>query len=539
MKRGWVAGLWTLGVLILIGMWLVYVPRRLDRLFDAIPADARVVARMDRLYQRWDRMAACPLLRPALSDLGLLTPDGTNGWTTPPAVRMWMRRLASDRVVFAYVPHGGAQRKPAWIGAAWTGGRTRWLHWMMRLGVVDGVREDRSDPVHRFWVANLGRGAEGPFLTFGFQEGITVACLSPDPGAVGSLLVQMDHRRPGGQAARFPCPPMDATAAPAPSDWAWILKPGAPMTAEDRYAPVALTQLDAEGIRGVGWLGSMAPPPAGWSDESDWAPGLSQTPVIWFKMPHTFWPTLTRTFAVSGPLRLAGDALLPEAGGEPRPVYGGLLNAACEMRIKGPFRDVPLLSNTGLKIPTGVLALPMPDGEGVAMGRLMGLLDQLNSRYGWGLIPHPIAFQGRRVTLIEGSRPNLYGRFELDERVVLAPMEKTLLIGSSAGGLRRAFQRAPSNETACAWNALRGDTVWGGVWIDGVEAWPVVRGLLGAAMLAQTAGGAPPANRAALSEGLRWAESLRRVEHAAIRIEPGPDGRLRAVLEAVFKSADE
>jgi hypothetical protein len=543
MKRPGLRWIWILTVFSVLGFWLVYVPRRPAQLFDAVPSNALFVSLHDRPAQRWNQISAFPPLRPWLVAQGLLVHKGTNEWTTPPEVVDWLKRLASDQVLITYTPRFGIQDRPAWIGAAWTGGRTRYLHWMMRLGFFQAAREDRQDMGHRFWVVHLGGAAQGQYLSFAFQEGMTVACLSSDPSAVRSLLILMDRRYPGRQAARFTLPGESSSARSRIADRAWILKPGAPMTASDRYCPVRIDRLDAGGLTGSCFLPPISRLDAEGGAESDAELNafLPDPPAIWFKMPHTFWPVLVRTFAWAGPLRMAGDALLPASTNALQPVYGGLLNADYEVRIKGPFRAIPFLAGSGLKVPTLLLALPIPDGEGVAMGQMMGLLDRLNARQGWGLIPHPVSAQGRTLTLIEESRPNLYGQFELDERVAVTPLNRTLLISSHAGSLRRLLNRTPASAETNTWQVLAGTEVVGGIWVQGSTAWPVIRNVLGAAMLMQSVSGSSSnaESRRAMGAWIRWWDGCRTLDQASVVVRAdSAGGPARADFSILFRSRD-
>lgn len=520
--------IWILLVLAVLGVWLVYVPRRPARLFDAVPANALFVSHHSRVAQRWDRISACPPLRPALTSCGLLVGDEKSGWRTPPEVARWIRRLASDRVVLAYSPRLGAQDRPAWIGAAWIGGRARWLHWMVRLGLLKGIREDRQDLVHRFWVAGLGDAGHGPFLSFGFQEGLVIACLSPDPEAVRTVLIQMDRRRPESQTDRFPLPGGAALGDRRYPDIVWIQKPGASRTDPDRLCAARLERLDAGGVSGSLFLPPWPAPDAQWCAESeaDLIGLLSDSPAIWFKAPHTLWPVLEKTWILPAPVRMIGAAVLPAPAVSPRPVYGGLLNTNYDMRLKGPFRNIPLLGGNGLKLPTALLAVPMFEGEGVALGQIMGLLDRLNARQGWGLIPHPLSVQGRTLTLIEESRPNFYGQFELDERAALVPLGHTLLIGSNAGNMRRLLNAAPAAGITNTWQILTGPAVLGGIWVQGAAAWPVIRNLLGATMLSQSLSSSPAAaeTRRRMGTWIRWWDGCRTLDHAAVIVRADPAG---------------
>jgi hypothetical protein len=543
MKRSGLRWIWILTVVLILSVWLVYVPRRPDQLFDAIPPNAIFISLHDRLAQRWDRISAFPPLRPWLVTQGLLVQKGTNNWTTPPEVALWMKRLASDRVLIAYVPGAGIHDPPVWIGVAWTGGRTRYLHWMMRLGLLQGVREDRQDSVHRCWVVALGGASTGQYLSFGFQEGITVACLSTDPSAVRSALIRMDRRRPGSQVALFPMPGGTTSPDSRITDRAWILKPGSLANASDRYCPARIDRLDAGGLSGSVFLPPLARPNSEGNSESEaeLSALFSDSPALWFKMPHTFWPVWARTLAMAGPVQMAGEALLPSATSTPQLVYGGLLNANYEIRIKGPFRNIPFLAGNGLKLPTFMLALPMPDGEGVALGQMMGLLDRLNARQGWGLIPHPVTLQERTLTMIEESRPNLYGQFELDERVALTPLQRTMLIGSHAGSLRRLLNQEPASGKTCNWQILTGADVVGGIWMQGATVWPIIRNVLGATMLIQSVSGSPAgANpRRETGEWIRWWDGCRTLDQALVVVRADPaGGPARADFSILFKPLD-
>jgi hypothetical protein len=544
MKRPGLRWILILLVFVVLGVWLVYVPRRPDRLFDAVPANAIFASLHDRPAQRWDRISAFPPLRPWLAAQGLLVREGTNPtWTTPPEVVRWMKRLASDRVLFAYTPRWGIDDRPAWIGVAWTGGRTRYLQWMVRLGLLKGVREDRQDMVHRFWIVDLAGAAPGRYLSFGFQEGMTVACLSPDPDAVRSLLILMDRRRPGSQAALFPIPGALPGDTGRSADQAWILKPGVSAMAADRYCSVRIDRLDAGGLVGTVGLPSIPRPSPEWGAESEQEVRdfFADSPSVWFKMPHSFWPVLARTFVLAGPVRLAGEALLPPPTVSSRPVYGGILNTNYEIRLKGPFRNTPFLAGSGLKLPTAVLAAPMPDGEGVALGQIMGLLDRLNARQGWGLIPHPVSVQGRTLTLIEESRPNLYGQFELDERVALTPLNQTMLVSSHAGSLKRLLNRTPATHEICLWKILTGDEVVGGIWMQGSTAWPIIRTILGATMLIQSVSGASSGaeSRREIADWIRWWDGCRTLDQASVVVRAdSAGGPARADFEFLFSPLD-
>ncbi|MCF7839077.1 MAG: hypothetical protein K9N49_10660, partial [Candidatus Marinimicrobia bacterium] len=145
----------------------------------------------------------------------------------------------------------------------------------------------------------------------------------------------------------------------------------------------------------------------------------------------------------------------------------------------------------GIRLPMLVLAVPSP-GPAPAQENMTRLLDQLNRRWGWGLVPGPLPERTSGLPpafSIEATTGGFYGGLPPAERVAYAVTPHWMLLASNAKGLTALLRRYPTpaaeaNARHAPWTAHQpGQPPLGPAW----AAWPRVaqagRQALGAYML--------------------------------------------------------
>jgi len=94
--------------------WTLTIPRDVSRLYRAIPANASFVSVHSRTADRWKDLSGNPLILSLLSSVGVKQ-DALAKQLEDPNTLQWLKRLASDEVVVAYVPSLGHSGAPAWV----------------------------------------------------------------------------------------------------------------------------------------------------------------------------------------------------------------------------------------------------------------------------------------------------------------------------------------------------------------------------------------------------------------------------------------
>jgi len=412
---------------IALSWWVLSVPRRPDRLYDAIPPSATLVSTHEDIAGRWDTFSANPVSLALLSSVGL-DPASLDELSRDATFRSWLDGLASGRVVVAYVPSLGETGMDAWVLASWIGGRSQRLRWMLGWTKSHPCRKLGEISGRAIWAMDSALLSGGRRLSFALDEGVLLACVSRHPAGVRYMLDAYDRRTMRDadvyEKARQPLP--------CGVDMAW-----------DRGCIV---------------------PPLSRTSLSYALSCVSTSSLAGAICMDGTWPSLTASVTgvdygglgrMLGDLPLAVMLLTPDAA-EPvmQEMVPGVAGEVCNALIQALHpRAVALgvlggeLSGRlmGLKLPCLVLGLQLHEPE-TARDVAGSLLDGLNGRYRWGLVPQDVPAGEVKTCVLEGTADNAYTRLSLGERVGYVLLDDWLYIVSNADALLTLTARYQRSE---------------------------------------------------------------------------------------------
>ena len=432
-------------------VWLFYVPYRPDNLYRAIPAEATLVSAHRNLAARWPALMRNPLLQSVATSMGA-EPAALPALASQPDVLAWVRRLAERDLVVAYTPRLGGSQNPAWLVASWLGGRSQVLRWQLTWTRVPGFVRHAPHAGTPFWTVQPPGLKPGVKLSVALVEGMLLGCLATDDTAMLAMLETFDGQRPSLAASRqakltdFWC------LEPAAPDHGWMdLNAFRGQLGVTNQLPTMMYSLTAvEGGYAAGQLCVKYPlPPIKAGSKPMEADGLER---------------------VLGDLPVAvamirSQSLLPVLEEQVGPEWGGMLSAF----VKVQRSDRLLLALVGgdyggqlygFRVPALIAALPIKDGA-TTLQVIRVIMDRLNARQGWGLIPHAVRLGERSVVAIEGTAQNFFAALPIEERPAYAIVDNWLLMASSLRSLTNLVARYDRPEAAVQAGSAR--------WTDGLD----------------------------------------------------------------------
>lgn len=429
-------------------VWVLYVPYRPGRVFEAIPADAAFVSVHENLAGQWDTITSNRLLAHWMAAAGLKL-DDPDAPASAAAIRSWLERLASRETVLAYLPALGYKQKPALVMATWIGGRSQRLRWQLQWF---RLRDLQALPVHggqTIWVLRNPVDKGNLRVSFALSDGMALACLSEDPAGVRWLLETAERfpwraslatARQPGRASKL----LDGTRN---AQWGWLNgKPAAGGSGDSALIAYAINtsnpnELQARLVRDRPLPADAGPiDPAG-LDEMRAVLGHSADivaclPLSWLdplvlRDNPAPWAEAVRDLTGS---RTAAPTSL---------AFIALLDRGHSGRVRGPFGKTLASLIKGLRTPALAAGWTAPNPQARKTG-LQSALATLNTTYGFALAAQEVEGTAGDLTLIESRGKDLYGKFEPEERIAGAASEGWFVMASHAGVLKRLLAERSS-----------------------------------------------------------------------------------------------
>lgn len=527
------AAFWAiLAVFIAAGIgWMLTVPERPDRVFEAIPAEATFVSVHENLAGEWQSAARNPFALDLLASAGVAAEEVAKA-AADPVVASWVRRLASSRTVVAYVPAMGYRQKSAWAAASWIGGQSQRLRWQLQFLKSRDLQVHRFERGQTLWTVQPRKGQSGPSLSLALADGLILACLSEDPFAVRWMLETAD-RYPWRPSLARNHQPDKASALLGPDagpHWGWVNVGGASSAAG--VARLAAYSADFGGsneLRGrlvAGW------PLPGSNTVTDAAPLapikrlLGDSADVLVTLPVAWVEPLLFCDDTNAWVEALRDLIGVRSGLDNARVFFALLDRAHDGRLKGPLGESLASLVKGLRVPTLVIGWqttqPRDGAEDIARA-----VNRLNAAYGFGLVPHPVSEGGTTLTFIGATNKTVYGKFLPEEQICSVSLGGWTFLASHATVLRQLLKghnaSAAPGSSAWAQAAVNAETA-AFAWADVHAANRTVKEAVAAATLALMF--EDPNSTAAFRDGLSKVRTglsaLDSVQTFSLRVSPGP-----------------
>lgn len=431
--------------------WLLYVPYRPERLLRTIPANAQVLTTHQNLAARWPAILQNPVLQSLAMSVGVEAAS-LNTLATDAETLQWVRRLASRDTVLAYVPRLGASGRPAWVLASWLGGDSQKLRLQLLWFPPPGFERHTPHNGAPYWTVRVPGLKSGVQLALTFVEGMAIATLGEDSTAILEILDTADGILPSlasARGAKFSDYWCLAMSAP---DHGWV-DTGAfarrkPNTPAPPPLTISLTAIEPRYLEG-NLCGPLPLPPAKTSakpmEAGDLVKLTGNLPMV---------AVVVRT-----------EAALPELTAALGPEWSGVLDAA--LRLQNADRVALFLMGGdyggrfyGFRIPALVAGFPVRAGNAMP-GLMHGVLDQLNTQHGWGLIPRESKVGNHTLYAIEGTTPSAYSRLPPEELPAYAVCDNWFLVASSLRALTALVARYDRPEATEQMRGVR--------WTDGLD----------------------------------------------------------------------
>lgn len=458
-----------LGLFVVLGVWwITYARFDVETLYRCLPANAMFITEHDNLAGHWRDLAASPPARSLMRAYGDPEPgEEAIDLADQVGIDRLLRRFAQRRTVFAYVSAAGSTGQPAWVAASWIGGwRSLWLRAMLSARLVSGFRRGESGQPYRCWIYDVDDDARD--IGVSLVDGVLVAWYSATPSDVVFSVLRVHRRAPLAPAllARLKTADASGTRSTGPADRGWVSWYGLDGGVyRRRHAAFTLDRCDATGtdiqITGLpalfGLAESDAAVSAGRLDgdqlSSELGRLLGEAPTALVSAP---WASVVAWMEANHGVGTHLDPLKPlieELVAADTPVALALLGGDYSRRLF-------------VRVPTLVFALRTRPGVDVA-SIMSRLIDDLNARYGRGLIPCQASSRGQSVVVVDTTRGGYYSLLEPEQRAAYAIRDGWLLLASNMDALGALLAEAETRPAlaGAAWQP-GGGALAAHVWAD-------------------------------------------------------------------------
>ncbi len=421
-------------------LWVFCFPFNGPHLYSAFPANVRFLCVVDNMSEDWGEIADGPLFQQMLLDHELVDADAVSG------IGSWLDKVGGKRIVAAYSPSFGPDADATWFFGSWLGGKSQFFRCALNLGLVKGVERVEDEGRYKIWHSKKVVDESGRRFSFAVVDGMLLACLSTDPGAVAYMLdifhesmVIIEGVAATGSLRTTPC------LADVQELWnetdtvkgfyrSYIASPGT--CALPFFVSYSCRVVDGEAIDGMLRWAPVQSGPLSLADGLDLAfprQLLGDKPDAMIVAP---W-NVVRPHIECARIRWIGeaDALLTEHLVKNPYVLAAVLTGENSGRLRTLFGGNYSDQIKGTKVPTLLLAVQVKSVE-ESVAAMSDLLSNLNNVHGWKLIPHPLRVGHHTVVSIESAAESDYAQFKVDETVGYTVCGGWLIVSSNYGVLR-------------------------------------------------------------------------------------------------------
>lgn len=502
--------------------WFTHIPRRPERLYRVIPADADWISVHRRPAVRWPDWVAFPAWERVA---GVLGADAVEGWSAIRHNADVSARLAEwipEELVLARFRVPGMGRH-AWVAATWLGDRSIRYRWLLeQSGRWSGIAPAGQYAGRRLWYIPRRYLPDGWTGTFAFDEGVLIACASPFPGDLRFVLDAYD-----GVAAR--APEAERVRQAAGDDVAWCrgsLVSGTP--GWEAYSGLLDVRLHAGGLRMNGDIRGPASAPAPAADASgdfqELSAILGDAPDVLVSLDRALFSALGERLPSNHWGRIAWEFVEDNSRG---PVH---------LSFYGPDHGGRF---SGMRVPGVLLAVRRTAAEPAFHDALSQWMDRVNAGRQWGLIAAPLAGGLPGLRTVEGTTDTAFSRMPPNERPCVAHAGDWVLISASSETMETLL--APGREKGVPVWADAGPPGTADLWIHPTRGVRTAR--LAAAVyslwLISREGGDSAHARARIQRQLEWLDVLTVFDRFRLNLRPEGEGGWALNLQVDASVPDE
>jgi len=408
----------------LFAWWLLYVPFMPQRLMSGIPAEATVVSRHQNVPDRWTTYVRNPFV---LSLLGASGADSeqVRRLADSRELDLLIRELAPREVVWGYLPPDTFRSDPVWVFASWLGGKSQLMRWLLTMDAIPQMQAHTLPSGRTFW--RLTTDLVGPpfHVWIVLEEGMLLGCVASRPDRIRLVLDAFEGRRESMASVR------ESEAArkcvnPGSHDHGWVnlpaMVPDSPWTLG--VLGYELTRVDEEALAGRFCVPEALLEPVAVGERLD-APKLAH---ILGDTPLAFGATDTvAAGALLAALHPASFRAAVELFRE-QPV-GAVVAAVLGDDLRGRY--------LGIRVPTLLVGIQVGEPTGSALRNVARVLDKLNARYRWGLIPRRVPVGRQMVYAVESATSDRLFNLELSDKPGYAVCGPWLFVASNVEALKK------------------------------------------------------------------------------------------------------
>lgn len=457
-----------LAFVFLCAVWIFYCPHDSDRVYSAIPVQSSVVSEHYALGKRWDGLVEDPVLISLAGTFGVSEQRWRQVLGDKNLSRA-LRHIARRETVIGYVSPTFPGAPYAVVAASWVGWRAHIVRWILASGRIDSLeRLDLADG-REVWVREFAPHHEGRsprFAAIAVVEGVVLAYYGANPRTLDLLVHRAERRSPPLQGIGRDMPSQKKELGVSFRDTDRVVYYLDPYRSKEQVRRrVSAWFRFAEAGDYSGHLHADSDLLAGWGTDG-------QNKRDWSRV----WQSLRTQLGENAvavarlPREKVLSLLLPDEAAASRKAAGIIMD-----RVSQP--DSPVLlcilkeQRYGRilgKVPTLAIGIPLLDGaDGV--GAAVDLLDCINAKRGWSLIPRHTRIDGFDVMVVETSRPNqLYtGLGERDHPSVFVSGEMLYVLSNTRAYSWLGNPKEVGEEGWTLGSLPAGPDA--GVWLDGAR----------------------------------------------------------------------
>ena len=426
--------------------WVFVIPFDARVLYRAIPPNAILVSEHRDLNGRWRDVASNSVVRVA-TELAGISDEEYQDALMDEGLAKALSVLGRRFMLLAYVPNLSESGYGCWILAGWAGGGTQ----LVRIG---GLKIAGADELEKcevegetIWLYRSDDLPKGEYLSLAVCEGAVVGCLSMDPYAVRYVIGRVREGMPLMPLLDERADKMAAgEESPGYLDWMAVKRYGGSYLGNG-FMSEEWCEVKAR-FHGAGGIEVWSSLREGWAEGSGWQKGsgleidegvkslekmlvadVNTLVVAPYGLVQAVAAENSKAFAILGDYfasSVDNDALAFAAvlGEDYRGTVLGRTSLPGALTLPSVVVGVQVMTN-----------MPLYDFAGK-------VLDRLNRRYKWGVIPKKLAIDGIEAVAIEPTEPMARSLLGADECPTLVLADGWLLLFSNGKAVMRfAVQR--------------------------------------------------------------------------------------------------